>query len=255
MNNHQRRLKSVELSLTPQQVVLVWLRKAIQAGTFEDGARQTPEPRAEVANAVLLTVRNSMKGQSDLVIERAVLQARQEADLLYNLVVRANVAVLENVEQREREYFLLLGYLRAELGGTPIEGRIGTLRLALLMFVESVVVLDAAISRVVAEHMSGQPVLFRDCADNLQRQVEMAARLSGSFNCLGRRIAGVEINLEEVRDSLRAQIDEGVASWFNLARLEMLSEFGQEAMMRTVLEQILRRDDEQRVSRQGAVAD
>jgi hypothetical protein len=45
----------------------------------------------------------------------------------------------------------------------------------------------------------------------------------------------------------------GVASWFNLARLEMLSEFGQEAMMRTVLEQIPRRDDEQRVGRQGAV--
>jgi hypothetical protein len=253
VNNHQRRLKSVELNLTPQQVVLVWLRNAIQAGTFEDGALQTPAPRAAVANAVFLTVRNSMKGQSQLLVERAVLQARQEADLLYNLVVRANAAVLENVEQREREYFLLLGYLRAELVGTPIEGRIGTLRLALLMFVESVVVLDAAISRVVAEHMSGQPVLFRDCADNLQRQVEMAARLSGSFNCLGGRTAGVEINLEEVRDSLRAQIDEGVASWFNLARLEMLSEFGQEAMMRTVLERILRRDDEQRVGRQGAV--
>ena len=121
------------------------------------------------------------------------------------------------------------------------------------MFIESIVVLDAAISRVVAEHMSGQPVLFRDCADNLQRQVEMAARLSESFNCLGGRTAGVGINLEEVRDSLRAQIDEGVASWFNLARLEMLSEFGQEAMMRTALEQILRRDDEQRVGRQGAV--
>ena len=240
MNNHQRRLKSVELSLTPQQVVLVWLRNAIQAGTFEDGARQTPEPRAQVANAVLLTVRNSMKGQSDLVIERAVLQARQEADLLYNLVVRANVAVLENVEQREREYFLSLGYIRAELGGTPIEGRIATLRFALLMFVESVVVLDATISRVVAEHMSGQPVLFRDCADNLLRQVEMAARLSGSFNCLGGRTAGVEINLEEIRDSLRAQIDEGVASWFNLARLEMLTAFGPDAERRTVLEQILR---------------
>jgi len=115
MNNHQRRLKSVELSLTPQQVVLVWLRAAIDAGTFEDGALQTPSPREAVANAVFKTVRNSMKGQSELAIERAVLQASQEADLLYNLVVRANVTVLENAEQREREYFLLLGYLRAEM--------------------------------------------------------------------------------------------------------------------------------------------
>jgi hypothetical protein len=122
--------------------------------------------------------------------------------------VRANVAVLENADQREREYFFLLGYLRAEMGGNATEDRIRTLRSALLMFVESVVVLDAAVSKIAAEHMSGQPVLFRDCADNLQRQVEMAARFSGSFNCLGGRTAGVEINLEEVRDSLRAQIDE-----------------------------------------------
>ena len=79
--------------------------------------------------------------------------------------------------------------------------------------------------------------------------------MSGSFNCLGGRTAGVEINLEEIRDSLRAQIDEGVASWFNLARLEMLTAFGPDAERRTVLEQILRRDDEQRVGRQGAVTE
>jgi hypothetical protein len=37
-----------------------------------------------------------MKGQSEILIERAVLQARQEADLLFNLVVDANVAVAQN---------------------------------------------------------------------------------------------------------------------------------------------------------------
>src|SRR5439155_1139918 len=123
-----------------------------------------------------------------------------------NLVVRANVTVLENAEQREREYFFLLGYLRAEKGGNATEDRIRTLRLALLRLVESVVVLDAAVSQVVAEHMSGQTVLFRDCADKMQRQLEMAARLSESFNCLGGRAAGVEINLpRQVQRSLFAR--------------------------------------------------
>jgi hypothetical protein len=42
-----------------------------------------------------------------------------EADLLYNLVVRANVEVLENRAQREREYIPLLGYLGAEMRGSP----------------------------------------------------------------------------------------------------------------------------------------
>jgi hypothetical protein len=77
------------------------------------------------------------------------------------------------------------------MAGKATEDRIRTLRSAVLMFVESVVVLDAAASQIAA-------------------------------------------------DSLRSQIDEVVASRFNLARLEMLSEFGPEAVMRTLLEQILR---------------
>jgi hypothetical protein len=93
MKSRQRRLKAIELTLTPKQVV-VWLRNALQAGTFEEGARRTPPPREAVANAVRSAVRNSMKGQPDLLVERAVLQARREADLLYNLVVGANVAVI-----------------------------------------------------------------------------------------------------------------------------------------------------------------
>jgi hypothetical protein len=34
MKNRQRRLKAIELSLTPRQVVLLWLADAMQAGTF-----------------------------------------------------------------------------------------------------------------------------------------------------------------------------------------------------------------------------
>jgi hypothetical protein len=41
----QQRLKTIELTLTPKQVVVVWLRNAIRAATFEDGARRTPPPR------------------------------------------------------------------------------------------------------------------------------------------------------------------------------------------------------------------
>jgi hypothetical protein len=80
MQSTQKRLRAIELSLTPQQVVVVWVRNALQAGTCEDAVRRTPLPRGAVANAVYSTVRNSMKGQDDSLIERAVLQARQEAD-------------------------------------------------------------------------------------------------------------------------------------------------------------------------------
>jgi hypothetical protein len=37
MNSRQQRVRSIELTLTPQEVVLLWLRNALQAGTFEEG--------------------------------------------------------------------------------------------------------------------------------------------------------------------------------------------------------------------------
>ena len=135
---------------------MLWLRNAIQAGTFEEGARRTPLPREAV--------------------ERAILQARHEADLLYNLAVHANVTAFESKGQRAREYLFLLGYLSAEMHGKGTKDRIHALRLAVLRFLESVIILDAAIAQVVTERLNGQPVLFRDCSVKLKEQVEMAER-------------------------------------------------------------------------------
>ena len=141
MNSRQRRVRAIELTLTPQQVVVVWLRNALQAGTFEEGARHAQPYRGTVTNAVYGIVRNSMKGQAEPLIELAVIQARQEADLLYNLVVNANTEVLRNRAQREREYIFLLGYLSAELNGKITKDRVEDLRLAFLMFIEPVIIL------------------------------------------------------------------------------------------------------------------
>lgn len=130
MTSRQKRLKAIELSLTPKQVVVMWLRNALEAGTCEKAARHSPPCRGAIANAVYNTVRNSMKGQPEPLIERAILQARQEADLLYQVVVNANITVLEDRAQREREYVLLLGYLGAEQSRKVTKDRIERLCLA-----------------------------------------------------------------------------------------------------------------------------
>jgi hypothetical protein len=82
-----------------------------------------------------------MKGQPELLVERAVLQARRDADLLYNLVVRANGEVIENREQRERGCIFLLGYLSADMNGKVTKDRVEALRSAVLLFLESVIIL------------------------------------------------------------------------------------------------------------------
>jgi hypothetical protein len=142
MKNRQRRVRAIELSLTPQQVVMVWLRDAVQAGTFEEGSRHSPPYRGVIANEVFCSVRNAMKGQPEPQVERAVIQARREADVLFNLVVNVNLEVMENGKQREREYAFLFGYLSAEMHGKAPKDRVQRLRLAVLMFLESVITMD-----------------------------------------------------------------------------------------------------------------
>ena len=235
MRNRQRRLKAIELTLTPQQVVVVWLRNAIQAGTFEEAARGTPPPGESVANAVRGSVRNSMKGQPELLVEGAVLQARREADMLYNLVIQANVDVFESRLQREREYILLLGYLSAEMRAKAT--KVETLRLAVLMFLERVIILDRAIAQLASERLNGQPVLFRDSSVKLEEQLQMAEELAEDFNLVARGVDVAPISLEELRNSLQPETDRQVGIWVRLARSAMLSTFGTEKEMHAAMEE------------------
>jgi len=239
MKSRQRRVRAIELTLTPHEVVLVWLRNALQAGTFEEGARHSPPYRGAIANEVLRTVRNGMKGQPEPLIERAVIRARQEADLLYNLVVNANTAVIEGRVERERECAFLFGYLSAEMHGKAPKDRVQRLRLAVLMFLESVITLDAAIAQVAAERLNGQPVLFRDCSVKLEEQLEMAQELSEHFNSLARAVDVAEINLEELRNSLQSETDRQISIWVHLAWTETLSLFGTEKEMQAQIERDL----------------
>jgi hypothetical protein len=169
-----------------------------------------------------------MKGQPEALIEQAVLQARRDADLLYQLVVNANVEVVENGAQREREYVFLLGYLSAEIHGSPTKDRVQIMRMAFLRFLDRVIILDAAIRQLASERLNGEPMLFRDCAVNLQEQLQMADRLSGYFNSLARLVCVPEIELEELRANLQSETDRQVSTWINLARLAGLVSFGSE---------------------------
>jgi len=167
-----------------------------------------------------------MKGQPDPLVERAIRQAQREADLLYRLVIKANIAVLEGWEQRRREYVFLLGYLSAEMNEKATKKRVQTLRLMLLVFLGTVIMLDAAIAQLVTEHLSSQAVLFRDSSAKLAEQLQMATNLSKWFNMLAVETGAAEINPEELRNSLQSAIDQSVLIWVNHARMEMLCSFG-----------------------------
>jgi hypothetical protein len=127
------------------------------------------------------------------------------SDSLYLLVVNANIAVLEGRVERGREYIILLGYLSAEIRGNLMKDRLEILRRVVLMFIEPVIILDAAIAQVVSERLNGQPVLFRDCSVKLEEQVQMAEELSEHFNLLARSVDAAEVSLEELRNNLQSE--------------------------------------------------
>jgi hypothetical protein len=60
MNHRHRRLKAIELALTPRQTALMWIRK-LATGTLEDGVRHW-FPRRMIAESILKNVTNAIKG-------------------------------------------------------------------------------------------------------------------------------------------------------------------------------------------------
>ncbi len=246
MNNHQRRLRAIEVTLTPQQIVALWLRNAQQAGTFEEAVRQSPFPRDAIANAILKTVRAGMRGLPEPVIQRAILQARQEGDLLYLLTVRANVAVLESRAYSQRDFLILANYVLTLLAIYPLvldnlpkaTDAIEKLRFALVLFIEDILILEAAVARISSDHLNGQTTLFRDASVALEEQLLPAKTFSHSFNTLASKVGVPEINLASIRTSIRSEVDQQVSSWENLSRLEVLVVFGEGDACRAAANQL-----------------
>jgi hypothetical protein len=235
MGSQQKRLRAIELTLTPLQIVVLWLSNSIGAGTLEDGARQSPSPRDAVAMAAGDMVRNCTKGQSEPLIKRAVLQARQEADFLYMIVADVNIAVCENHLTRAREFILLRGFLRS-VNQTLRKETLEELRPGVLMFLNAVLVLDGAIRQVAAERFDYRTILFPDSESKLKRQIRSAEGFLTCFNAMARLVGASEINLENVRSGLQSNIGEEVSVWVNSARIQMLSSFGEKKEFRNALE-------------------
>jgi len=180
-----------------------------------------------------------MKGQSEPLIERAVLQARQEADFLYNIVIEVNMAVRKSHESRAREYVLPRGFLRAANQAQKPEDCIEELRSGVLMLLRSVFTLESAISEVADERFGSQTILFNDSDLQLKLQIQMAEVLAERFNVVALKLGVAEISLDSIRSGLRSKIDQQVSGWIDSARLTMLSSWGEKKELRIALKTAL----------------
>jgi hypothetical protein len=201
--------------------------------------RRPPLPREAIANSISRTVRNSLKGQTDAVVERAILQARQEADSLYMLIVDSNVAVQQTIGQRNREFLFLLAYLEASMREPNFPDLEEQLRTLTLIFVNAVLLLERTISQISAERFQGQPILFSDSTVKLEEQLDMADQALEHFNFWAKLRKFQELSAEAICANLRPEIDKQVSCWVTIARGEMLAVFGEEGDLRASFDELI----------------
>ena len=225
METHQRRLKTIELTLTPEQIVLVRHEAAKEAGNFLDAALRS-RPRQAIANAVHNAIRTSMKGHPEPAIEKAIRQGQQQADFLFMIIVETNSGVLRNLGFRRESYRLVVRHLFAVVRGPAKAEPVEELRLSLLEVIQSLLIDDGVVTRITIERLSGQEVLFPDTSGILREQVRWAQNLAGTFNILASQVAAVEIDLDRIRADLQSEIDDQISRWVALARVAMLA-FGE----------------------------
>jgi len=240
MSNHERRLRTIEVKLTPKQIVILWLKTSQKAGSFADGCLQSPHARGYVADAVYAAVSGSMKGYPKPVVEKAIRQARQEADALYMLIVQVNLGILMDVALSKDCFRLVIRHFRAATTQEEINAEsIRELRLSLVQVVEELLVAEGSALQVTTEYLNAQEVLFSDTFEALAKQLQLAEELIDSFNSLARLVGAPLIDLDTLRAGIPSRVDQQVASWRNTARLEMLATFGEGDSWRVAMSQTL----------------
>jgi hypothetical protein len=240
VNNIMKRIKTIEVSLTPKQIVLLWLEQVLK-GKFEQAADQCPSPRTAIANSVASNVRMALQGQPEELVERAILQGRREADVLYNLAIEVNKEVVAQFDAHSREYKYLLGYfdlmLRCLLRANCTEDLCRLTRL----FVNDVFRLHGAISQVRQQEFDGQIILFSHYAAKLDKQLAMADFALELHNSIAEQLKLPALTKDRIYEELQADVEYLLSLWYGIAQVNMLAAFGTGADCRASIRQCMSR--------------
>jgi len=239
MGQQAQRLRRIELVLTPQQVVILWLKETQQAGSLEASLRKDPPPREHIRRAVSQTIRAAMKRYPPATIAKAELQAQQEADALYMLVLNANFDVIKSRAYWNLFKVLLIALLFTESKGMRVIGTPELLRSLLLSFAEGTLLDEAVCNWISRERLGGEPVLLLEAASIMECRLKDLEWLCAEFNPIA-LLNGLEcIDLESTRTAILSMADETFAIKSNLARMEMLAIFGEADSLRELMNEIL----------------
>jgi hypothetical protein len=124
----RRRIDKVEGSLTPRQVVLLWLEEATQFSSLREyvlSIKDQPNsafPLFRLPDQVEQSARRAMRGKPHDEVERAVRSSVRDVAFLYYLVVQINSRELMERRANSLHLMLVIERLCSFLSNEPLSG-------------------------------------------------------------------------------------------------------------------------------------
>jgi hypothetical protein len=236
----ERRLRAIEASLSPTQLVLRWLDEAHAFGDLESYVRsQLAEPTAEgpldrLAREATAGARVSLRGKRPEVVRAAVASALRETVFRFDLVMRILVTTQDLVEREG----LIEAALSAHLALLTTEGRaerrrdttyrerFTTLRGLLLFRVRELRSAQEAREAVEARYLAGHTALFPDAVEAWDAQLR-STEIIADLACRLAELDGVSPAEPPEPEADAARVTELVADLVEPAKTTALEKLGE----------------------------
>jgi hypothetical protein len=238
---NKKRLAQIEVSLTPKQAVLLWVRQEHQGKTFQEYSRWLIErpaaaaPRIRVERQVVRAILGAMKGEDAVRIQQAARQAQMEADFLILLVNRTNSLILDQSRSVWLRILALLtmifnGVLRDKDASDALVD--GLQEAAAELFA-----LPLAVERIQTRFFDGECVLAKDVKEDLDLPVMILRYFIADLDQELQKDGHPELVFDS--DEFRSVVDDKASKKVlyirALAKSGMLQSFGLREAARAVL--------------------
>jgi hypothetical protein len=240
LNN--KRLTQIEMSLTPDNAVLLWLLQEHQGKTTQEYTRWLFErpvaalPRNRVARQVVGAIQAAMKGQDPVRIQQAVRQAQMETDFLLLLVFRTNSLVLD---QSRSVWPRILGLftLLTMISNGVLKDRSDDLEAGLREAAAELFALPVAVERIQDRYFQGECILTKDVKEDLDWPVVFLRCFIADLDQVLKEDGHPEcvIDSDEFRSVVEDKASKKVLYIRALAKSDMLQCFGRAEAARAVL--------------------
>lgn len=239
---NEKRLTQIEMSLTPNQAVLLWLRQEFQGKTSQEYDRWlierplTAVPRIRVERQVVGATQAAMKGQDPVRIQKAARRANMETDFLILLVFRANSVV----RSESRSGWLRIGsvFLRHSTASPQSEDASDDLVKGELREAASELFsIEVAVERIQARYFAGECILSKDVKESLDQSTMFLRYFLAALDKELEESGHPElvIDSDEFRSVVDDEASKKVLYICDMAKSEMLQNFGRGEAARAIV--------------------